>query len=90
MEGAPVLDSCSISTTRAAPGGKQVVTMSTASGRRTMPTHFAASGAVRGKAHGPHNKHAQQVLARRAAIERKRSTIKARLGRSRPNKTEPE
>ncbi len=54
--------------------------MSTASGRRTMPTHFAVSGGVGGKAHGPHNKHAQQVLARRAAIERKRRTSKARLG----------
>ena len=57
--------------------------MSTASGRRTMPTHFAASGGVGGKAHGPHNKHAQQVLARRAAIERKRRTSKARLGSKR-------
>ena len=46
--------------------------MSTAAGRRTMPTHFAAFGGIGGKAHGPHNKHAQQVLARRAAIERKR------------------
>ena len=64
--------------------------MSTAAGRRTMPTHFAASGGVSGKAHGPHNKHAQQVLARRAAIERKRKTSKARLGRSRPSKAEPE
>jgi hypothetical protein len=45
-----------------------------------MPTHFAASDGVCGKAHGPHNKHAQQVLARRAAIERKRKTSKARLG----------
>jgi hypothetical protein len=64
--------------------------MSTAAGRRTMPTHFAAFGGVSGKAHGPHNKHAQQVLARRAAIERKRKTSKARLGRSRPSKAEPE
>ena len=57
--------------------------MSTAAGRRTMPTHFAASGGVHGKAHGPHNKHAQQVLqvlARRAAIERKRRTSRTRLG----------
>ena len=54
--------------------------MSTAAGRRTMPTHFAASGGVSGKARGPHNKHAQQVLARRAAIERKRRTSKARSG----------
>jgi hypothetical protein len=46
-------------------------------------THFAASGGVSGKAHGPHNKHAQQVLARRAAIERKRRTSRARLGSKR-------
>ena len=54
--------------------------MSTAAGRRKMPTHFASFGGVGGKAHGPHNKHAQQVLARRAATERKRRTSKARLG----------
>ena len=70
-------------------GEKQVATMSTAAGRRTMPTHFAAFGGVSGKAHGPHNKHAQQVLARRAAIERKRKTSRARLGRSRPSGEEP-
>jgi hypothetical protein len=54
--------------------------MSTAAGRRKMPTHFAPSGGASGKAHGPHNKHAQQVLARRAAIERKRGTIRTRSG----------
>ena len=70
-------------------GEKQVATMSTAAGRRTMPTHFATFGGIGGKAHGPHNKHAQQVLARRAAIERKRKTSRARLGRSRPSGEEP-
>jgi hypothetical protein len=57
--------------------------MSTAAGRRKMPTHFATFGGARGKAHGPHNKHAQQVLARRAAIERKRRTTRTRLGSKR-------
>jgi hypothetical protein len=63
--------------------------MSTAAGRRSMPTHFAAFGGVNGKAHGPHNKHAQQVLARRAAIERKRERARHAWVRGRPSKAEP-